>query len=199
MNQNLLYPIFLKLKDRQVLVVGSGMVAYQKLIALINTEAKLTVIAPIISDEVRDLDGEFPNKRNIKFLEREYEWGDEKDFFLVITATDIMELNYSIANRCRDQGILVNCADSTEHCDFYIPSVVESGDVKVAISTNAKAPSVAQKLRKDLQGFVGVKYAHMVSIISEFREKVHEKYSGHENSKKRTQLLRRFTERVMKE
>jgi len=199
MNQNLLYPIFLKLKDKQVLVVGGGFIAYQKLIGLINTEAKLTVLAPTIVDEVRELDGEFPYKRNISFIERDYEWEDEKNFFMVIAATDLPELNNSISNRCRDQGILVNSVDEPDHCDFYVPSIVDSGDIKIAISTSGKAPSVAQKLRVDLQAFVGTKYANLVTIISEFRTKVRKKYSTEDDSKKRMKLVRWFTERVFVE
>lgn len=198
MNQNLLYPIFLKLKDKQVLVVGGGFTAYQKLIGLINTDAKITLLAPTVIDEVRELDGEFPFKRHIKFIERDYEWGDEKDFFLVIAATDIPDLNNSISNRCRDQGILVNSVDEPDHCDFYVPSIVDSGSIKIAISTDGKAPSVAQKLRKDIQGFIGVKYANLVNVISGFRDKVRTKYSGEADSKRRMKLVRWFTERVFR-
>lgn len=198
MSQNLLYPIFLKLKDKQVLVVGGGFIAYQKLIGLINTEAKLTVIAPTIIDEVRELDGEFPYKRNINFIERDYEWDDEKDFFMVIAATDLPELNNAISNRCRDQGILVNSVDEPDYCDFYVPSIVDSGDIKIGISTDGKAPSVAQKLRKDIQGFIGVKYANLVNVISEFRAKVKAKILGEENFKRRAKLIRWFTERAFK-
>jgi len=198
MNQNLLYPIFLKLKDRHVLIVGGGFTAYQKLIGLINTDAKLTLLAPTVIDEVRELDGEFPFKRHIKFIERDYEWGDEKDFFLVIAATDIPDLNNSISNRCRDQGILVNSVDEPDHCDFYVPSIVDSGSIKIAISTDGKAPSVAQKLRKDIQGFIGVKYANLVNVISEFRNKVRTRYPGEADSKKRMKLVRWFTERVFR-
>ena len=199
MKQNLLYPIFLKLKDKQVLVLGGGFIAYQKLIGLINTEAKITVLAPTIIDEVRELDGEFPYKRNINFIERDYEWEDEKNFFMVIAATDLPELNNAISNRCRDQGILVNSVDEPDYCDFHVPSIVDSGDIKIAISTSGKAPSVAQKLRKDIQAFIGVKYANLVSIISEFRTKVREKYSTEVDSKKRMKLVRWFTERVFVE
>lgn len=178
--------------------MGGGFTAYQKLIGLINTDAKLTLLAPTVIDEVRELDGEFPFKRHIKFIERDYEWGDEKDFFLVIAATDIPDLNNSISNRCRDQGILVNSVDEPDHCDFYVPSIVDSGSIKIAISTDGKAPSVAQKLRKDIQGFIGVKYANLVNVISEFRNKVRTRYPGEADSKKRMKLVRWFTERVFR-
>ena len=68
MTDNLLYPIFLKLEGRKVLVIGGGFVAFQKLTSLIQTKAKLTVIAPNIIEEIRELDGEFPYKRYIDFI-----------------------------------------------------------------------------------------------------------------------------------
>jgi siroheme synthase-like protein len=196
---NKLYPIFLKLKEKKVLIVGGGMIALQKLVSLLNTEAYITVIAPTIIDEVRACRGEFPDIRSIKFIERDYQFGDEKDFCLVIAATNIPELNNSIANRCRDQGILVNSVDQAEYCDFYVPSIIDAGDIKIAISTNGKAPSVAQKIRKDLENIIRVKYLSLVDIIHEFREKVQSKIIGEDNVLRRSKLIRWYTDRVFRE
>ena len=133
---NPLYPVFMKLTGKRVLLIGGGSIAAQKLRGLIHTDAQLEVIAPTITDEVRALRGDFPHIRYIKFTEREYEFGDEREAFLVIAATDLPELNRSIANRCRDQMILVNAVDDPENCDFYVPSLIETGSLKIAISTN---------------------------------------------------------------
>lgn len=195
---NKLYPIFLKLKDRRVLIIGGGFIAYQKLLGLLNTDAKLEVIAPLIRDEVLELDGEFPNKRNIKFSEREYEWGDEKGAFLVIAATNIPDLNNAIANRCKDQGILVNSVDEPSHCDFYVPSIVDREPVKIAITTNGVAPTVAQKIRLELEKNVEEKFIPLIPKIVDFREKVRAKITGFTNHNRRAKLIRWFTERLFK-
>lgn len=192
---NKLYPIFLKLKNKTVIIVGGGLIAYQKLLSLIETEAKLIIIAPCIIDEIYALEGVFPNKRNIKFIERDYQIGDEKNAFLVIAATQVSELNNSIANRCQDQGILVNSVDQADYSDFYVPSIIHQNDLKIAISTNGKAPSVSQKIRLDLTSIVEKRYQGLIPLISEFREKVQAKILGQENFARRSRLIRWFTER----
>jgi precorrin-2 dehydrogenase/sirohydrochlorin ferrochelatase len=198
MTSNKLYPIFLKLSNKNILIIGGGFIALQKLIGLINTDAKITVIAPTIIEEVRNLEGEFPFKRNIKFIEREYEFGDEKGAFMVISATNISELNNTIANRCRDQGILVNSVDEPDYCDFYVPSIAEHGEIKIAISSNGKAPSVSQKIRKDLELELKTKYSKLIPLISEFRKKVHQKIPGQMNFNRRAKLIRWYTDRIFK-
>ncbi len=197
MSSNKLFPIFLKLKGRRVLVVGGGLIALQKLQGLINTEAELTVIAPTVSDEVRALTGEFPNKRKIEFIERDYQQGDESSYHMVIAATDIPELNNSIANRARDQMILANSVDEPEYCDFYIPSIVEAGDIKIAVSTNGKAPAVAQRIRLELEPIARDIYKPILERIAEFRSKVHTKITG-KQAARRSKLIRWYSERVFK-
>ncbi len=194
---NKLFPIFLKLKGRRVLVVGGGLVALQKMQTLINTEAELIVIAPTIIDEVRALTGEFPNKRKIEFIERDYQQGDEIGCYMVIAATDLPELNNSIANRARDQMILANSVDEPGYCDFYVPSVVEAGDIKIAISTNGKAPAVAQRIRLELEPIATKLYKPILEHIAEFRAKVHKKILG-KQAARRSKLIRWYSDRVFK-
>lgn len=198
MAENKLYPIFLKLDNRLVVIVGGGMIALQKLVGLVSSNAKLVVIAPQIMDEIRELEGEFPYKSNIKFIEREYQFGDEKDAFVVIAATDSQELNRGIANRCRDQGILVNAVDDPEYCDFYVPSIAQVGELKIAISSGGSAPSLAQKIRKDLEQLLVEKYARLVPIISEFRKVVQDRIPGQQNFARRARLIRWYTDRIFK-
>ena len=195
MTDNLLYPIFLKLEGRKVLVIGGGFAAFQKLTSLIQTKAKLTVIAPNIIEEIRELDGEFPYKRYIDFIERDYDWGDEKDAFMVIAATNIPELNLSILNRCKDQLILASSVDQPEESDFFVPSIASQSDIKIAISTNGKAPGLAQGLRKIIQNNLLAHYAKRVPLVYSFRERIKEKYS---DNKKRNKLIRQFTQRQLR-
>ncbi len=80
-----------------------------------------------------------------------------------------------------------------------MPSIVDAGDIKIAISTNGKAPSVGQKIRKDLENIIRVKYLSLVDVIHEFREKVQAKISGDDNVVRRSKLIRWYTDRVFKE
>ena len=196
--ENPLYPIFLKLDNKKVLIIGGGLIALQKLKGLLNTEAKITIIAPHIIDDIKDARGEFPNIRKIEFIERDYAYGDELSAFMVIAATDNPEINNMIATRCRDQMILANSVDQPEFCDFYVPSIIESGSIKVAISTNGKAPSVARKLREDLSSLIEERYKNLVEIVNEFRLKIQKKIIAEENFPRRMKLINWFTERAFK-
>ena len=173
------------------------MIALQKLQSLLNTEAELTVLAPVLIDEVRACRGEFPNIRPIKFIERDYKYGDEEGYFIVIAATNIPELNRSIANRCHDQMILANSVDDPDACDFFIPSVIEARSVKVAISTDGKAPSVSQRMRKELQSLVEDRYMNLVDKIHAFREKVKNKINDPKQQARRSKLIRWYTDRLL--
>lgn len=197
---NLLYPIFLKLKNKKILIIGGGLIALQKLQGFLNTEAEITVLAPTIINEVKACTGKFPNQRKINFIEREYTYGDEHGYFMLVAATELPELNNTIANRCKDQMILVNSVDDPEACDFYVPSVVEAEDIKIAISTNGKAPALSQRLRKDLEPLIQEKYSPLIKPISEFREKVKKKILGTNKSDqaRRSRLVRWFTDRILK-
>jgi precorrin-2 dehydrogenase/sirohydrochlorin ferrochelatase len=195
MSENFLYPSFLNLEGRKVLIVGGSFVAYQKVASLLETKAKIIVIAPSIIDEIYELDGEFPYKRYIDFQEREYQWGDEKDCFMVIAATNLKELNLSILNRCKDQNILVCSVDHPNLCDFFVPSIAAHGDIKVAVSSNGKAPGIAQGLRKIIQNTLLESFCKYLPIVTEFRKKIKDKYP---EDKKRHKLIRQFTQRQMK-
>jgi precorrin-2 dehydrogenase / sirohydrochlorin ferrochelatase len=195
MSENLLYPTFLKLEGRKVLIVGGSFVAYQKLSSLIQTKAKLTLVSPSVIKEIYELEGEFPYKRYIEFIERDYEWGDEKDAFMVIAATNIPELNESILNRCKDQAILALSVDHPEQSDFFVPSIASEADIKIAISTNGQAPGLAQGLRKTIQNKLLNPFAKYIPLVANFREKIKEKYP---DSKKRNKLIQRFTQRQLK-
>ena len=91
--------------------------------------------------------------------------------------------------------ILANSVDQPDYCDFYVPSIIDSGSIKIGISTNGKAPSVAQKLRKDLATLVEMKYKGLIEIVNEFRLKVKNKILGEENFERRAKLIRWFTKR----
>ena len=92
--------------------------------------------------------------------------------FLVIGATDSDAVNERIARDARARGIPVNIVDDPARCDFILPSVVERGDLAIAVSTGGKSPALAKKLRKELEGAYGPEYAVLIEILGELREKV---------------------------
>jgi siroheme synthase-like protein len=116
-----LSPVLLNLHQRRVHIFGGGQKALNSLKGFLASEAEIIVQAPTISEEVRACRGIFPDIRHIKFIERDYQQGDEEEAFLVVAAMEIKELNRQISNRCRDQMILVSDVDCPETSDFLVP------------------------------------------------------------------------------
>ena len=147
---NTLFPIFLKLDQAEVLVVGGGYVGLEKLGALLRNSpaARVTLVGREIQPALRDFAGNFPQ---VILLEKPFDPADLEGKQLVIAATDDRALHVEIRRLAHDSGILINVADTPELCDFYLGSVVQKGDLKLAISTNGKSPTIAKRLKETLQ------------------------------------------------
>lgn len=149
-SKNHLFPIFLKLEDLNLLIVGGGAVGLEKLSAVLSNSpnAKVTLVAPEIRTEITELSKSYPF---VDLVNREYSINDLQDRDLVIAATSIKELNAKVQKDCKQRKILVNVADTPAICDFYLSSVVKKGDLKIAISTNGKSPTFAKRIREMLE------------------------------------------------
>jgi len=165
---NTLYPIFLNLRGKKCLVVGGGEVAERKVNSLIECNADVTVISPVANEKIAELF----KKNKIVYEKRTYQTGDLDGFFLVIGATDSKKINESISREAEDLKILCNIVDIPELCSFFVPSVVNSGDLKIAISTNGKSPALAKKIRKELENIYGSEYAVFLDYMGKIREKL---------------------------
>lgn len=148
-DSNTLYPVFLKLEQLQVLLVGAGNVALEKLESLLrNTPTvAITIVAPQVKDELRVYIKNYPG---CVLLERAYDENDLQNKQLVICATDDKELHKKIKLQANAAGLLVNVADTPDLCDFYLGSIVQKGNLKIAISTNGKSPTVAKRVKEML-------------------------------------------------
>ncbi|WP_026904445.1 TSUP family transporter [Pedobacter glucosidilyticus] len=146
---NQLFPIFLKLQNFNTLLVGGGNVGLEKLEAMLNNspDANITVVADRYLDEVFTLLEKHPQ---VKTIHRQFQVSDLEGKELVILATDNYELHQQIQQLCKVNGILVNVADTPHLCDFYLGSIVKKGNLKIAISTNGKSPTVAKRLKQVL-------------------------------------------------
>lgn len=146
---NTLFPIFLRTDRLRILIVGGGNVAEEKLHFLFKSspDSHVTLVAPDISEVVLG----YKEQYDITFHKREYQSDDILAGDLVIAATDIPELNQSVRLDTRSAGKLINVADTPDLCDFYLGGVVTKGDIKIAISTNGKSPTLAKRLRQLLE------------------------------------------------
>jgi precorrin-2 dehydrogenase / sirohydrochlorin ferrochelatase len=152
MEQNTLYPVFLKLSQLPLLIVGAGEVGYEKLSFLLKSspDAQVTVVAKEVLAPVRELI-ETSRPSGLRVIEKPFEDADADGFSLVIAATNFPELNAQVRRAAKARGALVNVADTPDLCDFYLGSIVSRGNLKVAISTNGKSPTFAKRFRQWLE------------------------------------------------
>lgn len=144
---NRLFPVFLKLEHLRLLIVGGGNVGLEKLNAVLKNSpsTQVTLVAGQVSAAIKQLATEFPN---LLIQEKLYQPEDLIDQQLVIVATNDRELSAQIGQDARQRNLLVNVADTPDLCDFYLGSIVKKGDLKIAVSTNGKSPTLAKRLRQ---------------------------------------------------
>ncbi len=146
---NKLFPIFLKLENLRLLIVGAGAIGLEKLNAVLNNSpaCRITIVATWFSDEVKSL---VEGKNTITSIEKSFDEGDLKEIDIVIVAVHERDASEKIAEVVKNNGKLVNVADKPDLCDFYLGSVVTKGNVKIGISTNGKSPTIAKRLKEFL-------------------------------------------------
>jgi precorrin-2 dehydrogenase / sirohydrochlorin ferrochelatase len=160
-----LFPMFMKLIGKQCLVVGGGKVGEPKIGGLIDTGARIHVVALQASSQVR----EWAAAGKIDLELRAFSANDLDGKFLTVVATASNSLNQLIYRQAEQRGVLCNVVDVPEYCDFYYPAVVQRGDLQIAISTNGQSPSLAQKLRQQLERQFGAGYAEWVAQLGDTR------------------------------
>jgi precorrin-2 dehydrogenase / sirohydrochlorin ferrochelatase len=163
-----LFPIFVKLRGRPVLVVGAGKVGEQKIRGLLATGARVRVVAREATETAK----RWAQQRKISLAERSFATRDLDRAFLVVVATSSRELNRTIFREARKRRILCNVVDVPDQCDFYYPAVVRRGDLQIAISTTGKSPSLARQIRERLELQFGPGYAQWVRELGETRRRV---------------------------
>jgi precorrin-2 dehydrogenase/sirohydrochlorin ferrochelatase len=160
-----LFPMFLKLAGRQCLVVGAGKVGEPKIGGLIDTGAHIRVVALEATEVVR----EWARAGKIDLELRAFTPDDLDGAFLAVVATSSRSLNEFVYHQAQRRGVLCNVVDVPEYCDFFYPAVVRRGDLQIAISTSGESPSLAQKLRQQLEQQFGPGYASWVAELGETR------------------------------
>lgn len=180
-----LFPAFLKLESRSVLVVGGGAIATSKIPALLAAGAHVTLVSPKLSPEL----AERVRNRELVWLPKPFEPTDLDGKFLAIAATSLPDLNEFVFREADKRHILCNAVDDNEHCHFYYGSVVQRGDLQIAISTNGKSPALAQRLRKELEEQFGPEYAAWLDWIGAAREILRAQCTDPETTKRWLHLL----------
>ena len=169
-SRNNLYPIFLKAKALQVLIVGGGNVAEEKLHFLLKSspDAKVTIVSPMFREGTLTLAKSF----DVELIYDRYNSSFLKGKHLVIATTDVPDVNVEVYNDCKARHVLVNVADNPPYCDFYMGGIVTKGHVKIAISTNGQSPTTAKRLRQFFEEVLPEDVNDLVQNLNEFRKTI---------------------------
>ncbi|RWZ86611.1 MAG: bifunctional precorrin-2 dehydrogenase/sirohydrochlorin ferrochelatase [Hydrotalea sp. AMD] len=146
---NHLFPVFLKLEELHTLIVGGGNVGLEKITAVLSNSpnARVTLIAPEIRNEIKQLT---ENNSLVSLIYRKFMVKDLKDKDIVIIATENQSENKRICDLAKRKRLLCNVADTPDICDFYLSSVVQKQNLKIAISTNGVSPTMAKRIKEIL-------------------------------------------------
>jgi siroheme synthase-like protein len=180
-----LLPIFVKLADRPCLVVGAGEIAASKIASLVQSGARIAVIAPRANPEVQNLAA----NGKLQWSQREFAAADLDGIFLVIAATSDAEVNRAVFEEAQRRGILCNSVDDPPHCDFYFAAVVRRGDLQIAISTAGESPAVAQRLRRQLDETLDESVGDWLRLVGALRREIMATHTPSEDRKRLLHLL----------
>ncbi|RYY34387.1 MAG: siroheme synthase [Sphingobacteriaceae bacterium] len=166
---NELFPVFIKLHQLHTVLVGAGKVGLEKLTAVLanSPQARVTVIAKEILPEIHTLAS---NHKNVTVINKPFAEYDLDKADLVIAGTNDNDLNEYIVQAAHDRKLLVNIADKPELCDFYLSSVVRKGNLKIAISTNGKSPTVAKRIKEFLDREIPAEIDDTLEQMNALRE-----------------------------
>src|SRR5258708_17237107 len=144
---NKLFPVFLKLEQLRLLIVGGGAVGLEKLHTVVQNSpaTRIKLVATVIGEAVRTFAEQHPT---VQLIERPYQPEDLDETDLVIVAINDKNISRLIWKDARSKNKLANVADTPELCDFYLSAVVRKGNLKIAISTNGKSPTIAKRLKE---------------------------------------------------
>lgn len=173
--KNELYPIFLKVSKLNVMIIGGGTVGLEKLSFLLKSSPNANVVVAAIefTKEMVDLANEF----NIPLMWRPYSKNLLHKQHMVIAATNNIEVNKEIYRDAKSKQLLVNVADTPDLCDFYLGSIVTKGNVKVAISTNGKSPTMVKRLRQFFEEVIPENVDDLVENMNIYRRNIKGKFS----------------------
>jgi len=162
------YPVYLNMQDKKCLIAGGGQVALRKAASLLEHGAKVTVVSPRLCAGLRRL----AEEGRIKTINRPYRGGDMRGISVAVIATSNHKINLSAAEEARKRKVPVNVVDDPALSDFIVPSILRRGDLSIAVSTSAKSPALARKIRNRLEEEFGKEYAALVTIIEDVRLRI---------------------------
>ena len=179
------YPVNLNISGRPCVVVGGGAVAWRKIVSLLSYGTEIKVISPVVCESIECA----ARSGQLQWLERKYRDSDIKGAFMVFAATDDYETQQQIVARAKKQGVLINCADLPDQCDFHVPAKIKRGALMISVSTGGGSPALSAQIKLRLLEEYGPEYAMLVDLMSVIRRHVVGKGLPEDNNKLFYQVL----------
>ena len=173
-------PIFFSLRGRNCLVVGAGAVARRKVELLLRAEGRVLVVAPRIEPTLEEL----ARAGRIQYRQEVFSPEMLEGQALVISATEIKEVNRAVAQAAHDRLIPINVVDDPELSSFILPAIVDRSPLVVAVSSGGRSPVLARLLKARLESLVPVAYGGLTQLAGDFRDKVKEAFDNMEARRK---------------
>jgi uncharacterized protein len=173
---NNLFPVFLKLENLRLLIIGGGNVGFEKLNTVLQNAplTSIKLIAPEISNEIKQL-GE--SHANIELIERPYHISDLSVCDIIIAAVNDETVSEQIWRDAKEKNKLINVADKPSLCDFYLGSIVKKGNLKIAISTNGKSPTIAKRIKEEINSMIPDEMENVLDNMQTIRHSLNGDFS----------------------
>ena len=159
------YPIFLNLTGQPCIVIGGGAVAERKVDRLIQAGARVTLVSPTLTSKLISVVAQGA----MRHIRRQYQPGDLRGYALGFVATADPGVSAEVAREGRDLGVWVNAADDPSHCDFILPSLLQRGELMVAVSSGGSSPALSRAIREELESYFTEDYTTLAEVASEVR------------------------------
>lgn len=179
------YPVYLDLRERPCVVIGGGPVAERKTLSLLEAGGDVTVVSPSLTAKLRELAG----SGKIRHARKDFEEKDLAGVFLVVAATDSPEVNSLAGGLCRKKHVLVNVVAPPEASTFLVPSVVDRGDLLIAVSTSGTSPALSKKIRQELEAKYGTEYELFLNKLAIVRKRLMDELSDENARREKLQAL----------
>ncbi len=174
------YPMFADLQGRRCLIVGGGLIAQRKVTTLLRYGAQLTVVSPTLSRQLVA----HAKAGKIRYAARGFRPLDLHGAWLVYACTDEQAINEQVFREATRRRIFTNVIDQKPLCSFITPSLFTRGSLTVAVSTGGASPTIAKRLRRELEQNVGREYVPMLKLLAGLRG-VAKRRLPHYNDRKR--------------
>lgn len=182
-----LFPFFIDMENKDVLVVGGGEVALRKIEKILPFNPKITVVAKKLNKKIIELS----DKYQFAVIKKSFELKDLENRDIVIVALDDIKLQEEIFNFVKDKKILINSVDSPDFCNFIFPAYIKKGDIVIGLTTSGKVPALTAVLRELIEN-------SLPEDIESFLDDIYEKRKSLPKGKERQEYIKNLVKEKLK-